>query len=350
MSFVKLDCGMLNSSIWIDRPARELFITALLMAEPWQTPVALEAMQPDSLEANGFIVPPGWYGFVRASPVGVIRASCMDIVEGRDALRRLLEPDGDSRSQAFEGRRLARVNGGLVVLNYDAYRQRDYTATERSRRYRERLMRDAASTDGNAVTDPNVTRDTVTQRRCNALQGVTQRHATQAEEEAEAEAEKNHIKPRIINVKPPIPPAPMQWADIRVHYPARVGSQDWRRALVAANARIREGDSWDDLLAGAKRYAAFCKATGKAGTEYVMQAARFFGPSRAYAEPWQAPAANGHSRPPVDLEAARAAQEAAERRKQASIEAARRQFSGQSSESASDRPALLPLPDLSIGR
>ena len=34
MPFVKLDCGMLDSTLWFEREAREVFITALLMAEP----------------------------------------------------------------------------------------------------------------------------------------------------------------------------------------------------------------------------------------------------------------------------------------------------------------------------
>ena len=36
MAFVKLDCGMIDSTLWIDREAREIFITALLMAQPME--------------------------------------------------------------------------------------------------------------------------------------------------------------------------------------------------------------------------------------------------------------------------------------------------------------------------
>jgi hypothetical protein len=43
------------------------------------------------------------------------------------------------------------------------------------------------------------------------------------------------------------------------------------------------------MLDGVRRYAAFCRATGKTGTEYVMQAARFFGRAEEYAEPWTVP-------------------------------------------------------------
>jgi hypothetical protein len=41
-----------------------------------------------------------------------------------------------------------------------------------------------------------------------------------------------------------------------------------------------------DMIAGVERYVAHCKADGKIGTPYVMQAVRFFGTSKQYAEPW----------------------------------------------------------------
>ena len=39
-----------------------------------------------------------------------------------------------------------------------------------------------------------------------------------------------------------------------------------------------------------QRYAKFCDATGKTGTEYVMQAATFFGPDKHYENDWTIPA------------------------------------------------------------
>ena len=52
---------------------------------------------------------------------------------------------------------------------------------------------------------------------------------------------------------------------------------------------MRQGVSPEDLHAGVRRYAAFIRATGKEGTEYVKQAASFFGPDRHWEEPWSAP-------------------------------------------------------------
>ena len=138
MAFVKLDCGILNSTLWIDREARELFVTALLMAEPYEVRTPMEQLQVRTLDKTGFVVPPGWYGFVPAAGVGIIRRAGLDLEQGIAALERLGSPELESRTPDFEGRRLVRVDGGFIALNFDKYRQKDHTAAERSRRYREK--------------------------------------------------------------------------------------------------------------------------------------------------------------------------------------------------------------------
>ena len=169
MPFVKLDCGMLNSTIWADRVAREVFITALLLAEPREYDDPVQEIATRNLDYTGWEAPPGWYGFVPASGPGVVdRAGLGDREAGVAALERLAGPDPESRSQDHDGRRMIRVDGGFLILNYDKYRQRDYTAAERQRRFRERKKD-----------------NTVTSR----VLRVTSRHVTQAEAEAEAEAE-----------------------------------------------------------------------------------------------------------------------------------------------------------------
>lgn len=69
-------------------------------------------------------------------------------------------------------------------------------------------------------------------------------------------------------------------------YPRREGSNPRRRALRAYCARLGEGVEEHALLAGVRRYAAFCAARGKVGTAFVQQAATFFGPDRPFAEAW----------------------------------------------------------------
>lgn len=138
MAFVKLDTGVLDSTLWIDRPCREIFITALLMAEPLELGEPLDQFEVRSLTKTGFVVPPGWYGFVRAAGVGIANRALMDMEIGLNALQRLGDIDPESRSKEHEGRRLVRVDGGYIILNYFKYRDRDHTAAERQQRLRER--------------------------------------------------------------------------------------------------------------------------------------------------------------------------------------------------------------------
>lgn len=141
MAFVKLDCGMLDSTIWADPDATKLFITALLMAEPKELIQEESQIEVRTLKETGFKVPPGWYGFVAAAGSGIASRAKMELEVGLAALERLGAPELDSRTPDFEGRRLVRVNGGYVALNYAKYREKDHTSAERSRRYRERKMK-----------------------------------------------------------------------------------------------------------------------------------------------------------------------------------------------------------------
>jgi hypothetical protein len=88
-------------------------------------------------------------------------------------------------------------------------------------------------------------------------------------------------------------PDPEWLADFKREYPDRLGGQEWRKAIRAANSRIAEGHSPAEFIAGAKRYHAHCKALEKIGTEFVKQAATFLGPDKHFLEPWPAkPKAN----------------------------------------------------------
>ena len=138
MPFVKLDCGILNSTLWFERDAREIFITALLMAEPFELLDPAPQIQVDSLELTGWVVPPGWYGFVPAAGVGIVDRAKVPAAAGYPALRMLGEPEISSRTPDFDGRRMVRINGGYLILNFIKYREKDATNTERQRRWRER--------------------------------------------------------------------------------------------------------------------------------------------------------------------------------------------------------------------
>lgn len=80
-------------------------------------------------------------------------------------------------------------------------------------------------------------------------------------------------------------------------YPKRAGGNSKAAAWKAWKARIKDGVNTEVMLAGVNRYAGYVRATGSAGTQYVKQAATFFGPDRHFEEPWQAPAGAVSGRP-----------------------------------------------------
>lgn len=82
-------------------------------------------------------------------------------------------------------------------------------------------------------------------------------------------------------------------------YPKRAGGNSKAGAFKAWKARLKDGVKPDDMLAGVKRYAAYARATGSVGTQFVKQAATFFGPDRHFEESWQSPSAPSGGRPGV---------------------------------------------------
>jgi hypothetical protein len=145
MAFLKLDTNILSSSVWIERDVRDIFVTALLMAEPHELRREEPQIEVRTLNHTGWVVPPGWYGFVAAAGVGICNQALVSYEEGLTALEKLGAPDLNSRSQVYEGRRLVRINHGYIVLNYIAYREKDHTNKERQSRWRKKKKADAAA-------------------------------------------------------------------------------------------------------------------------------------------------------------------------------------------------------------
>jgi hypothetical protein len=172
MPFVKIDVGILNSSLWIDLAARNIFMTALLMAEPFELREPAAQIELRSLAPTGWTVPTGWYGFARASGLGIVDRAKLSVEDGYAALEKLGAPEIESRSNAFEGRRLVRVDGGFIILNYITYRERDYGSAERMQRMRDRkkMQRNASPVTSHVTPKTGLLRN-----------------ITQAEAEAEAD-------------------------------------------------------------------------------------------------------------------------------------------------------------------
>ena len=150
--FVKLFSSILDSSVWSeDHATVRVWITMLVMADE--------------------------DGVVRASNSGLAHRARVSEKELKHGLKVLSEPDLDSKSPEWGGRRIEKIEGGWVCLNYNKYREirtnRQIRDAERQRRHRAR--------------QPNTGRDT-----SHLSQDVTEGHSTsppEAEAEAEAEGE-----------------------------------------------------------------------------------------------------------------------------------------------------------------
>ena len=69
-------------------------------------------------------------------------------------------------------------------------------------------------------------------------------------------------------------------------YPKREGGNSRKAAVNAYRARIKQGATPADLLAGVGRYAFFIRAKGQEGTAFVKQASSFFGTGEHWREAW----------------------------------------------------------------
>src|SRR5215471_19922764 len=180
MPFVKLDTRILRSTLWANHDDTVVFITALLMAEPWYVEDPTSQLNLIDNNTTGFVVPPGDYGFVSGAPSGILRnvpgqIPALSFEAGLAALNRLGSPDPVSGTDDYEGRRLVRVSGGFVVLNFMRYRERDLSSAERARRYRERKKINSSHRDAGDGVTGNVT---------------SHRSVTDADADADVEAEK----------------------------------------------------------------------------------------------------------------------------------------------------------------
>lgn len=63
-------------------------------------------------------------GVCEASVPGLADFARVSVDDCRAALEKLMAPDPDSRSQEHEGRRIAKIDGGWVILNHRKYREK----------------------------------------------------------------------------------------------------------------------------------------------------------------------------------------------------------------------------------
>jgi len=201
----------------------------------------------------------------------------------RQGIEALCQPDPHSQSKAEGGRRLVPIDPGREwgwrAVNVAIYRQKasganqvlDGRNAEKVRRYKERHRETPPDTNGTPTH--------------------TQTHThTQTEEKNPTAVAKRD--------------APTWFPDFKAAYPKRGGDQPWRSAGRSASARLAEGHTPTEFIEGAKRYAAYIRAVGKEGTEFVKQASTFLGPDKPFLEPWDLPATKADARFAMNAETA----------------------------------------------
>jgi hypothetical protein len=147
MSFAKLFSSITESSLWSEpKEVRLLFVSMLARADAT--------------------------GFVDASIPGLERLANLIPEEVRNALSALEGPDPHSKNPANEGRRILKVPGGWMILNYEEYRNR--RGDQERRDYMRDYMREY--------------------RRKLNVNAVNRSKPPLAQAEAEAEADKERVR------------------------------------------------------------------------------------------------------------------------------------------------------------
>jgi len=105
------------------------------------------------------------HGQVLASIPGLADSAKVSMDECLEALQVFLSPDEYSRTKDYEGRRIAEIDGGWLLLNYEKFRERRDDEEQRIQtRERVRRFREKAKAIGNVVTE------SVTETQSNDIQ------------------------------------------------------------------------------------------------------------------------------------------------------------------------------------
>ena len=220
-------------------------------------------------------------GVLDYTPEALAGATGFPVEIIKEGLEQLQQPDPNSRTNDYEGRRIVpleegKQNGWLVVNKekYVAIKDMDDIREQAKLRKRRQREKQAQVDDSEG---------------CHA--DVTQGHAKSRHIDKDVDQDKDKDEKKEKNTTARSrQESPPEFDDFKLIYPERGGNQPWGKALKTINARLKDGATWPELIDGAGRYAVFCKATGKLGTEYVLQATTFCGPEQHYLKQWNLPA------------------------------------------------------------
>lgn len=198
-----------------------------------------------------------------------------------DSLSEFFSDDGECWTHERIERDLETVNGALEQrvragkASAEARKRAKQTKNEREGNDRSTTVEKPLERKG-SEKPTNKDTDTDTDTKNKTLGTSASDAPTQSEPAKAASSEKK-------------PPYPQEFELAWQKYPKRPGSNPKRQAFKAWSARTKEGHDPAVILAGVIRYAKFCQSTGKANTEYVMQAVRFFGTSCEFENEWTPP-------------------------------------------------------------
>ena len=80
-----------------------------------------------------------------------------------------------------------------------------------------------------------------------------------------------------------------EFNEMWANYPKRAGGNPKKPAFEQYLKRLKDGYTHEEMREGTLKYLAFCEATKKVNTEYVMQAKTFYGPSENFLEDYPIP-------------------------------------------------------------
>jgi hypothetical protein len=196
--FTKLFSSIVTSTIWQEDPeTKVVWITLLALADP--------------------------EGFVDGTVPGIANIARISVKKTRIAINKLESPDPDSRTPDYDGKRIAKVDGGWILLNYAKYRKvRDM---DERKEYMRQYMQDYRK---HHVNNP-----------VNNVNNVNQCKPQLAHTEAEAEAELKNTKRHSILV----------WFDYENRTLTGLTDQDyldWSEAFPAVDVRqeIKSACQW----------------------------------------------------------------------------------------------------------
>ena len=184
-AFTKLFSSIVSSSIWTeDAETRIVWVTMLALADK-----------------NGEV----W-----ASIGGLAKQSGVPRDKCAEAVSKFLAPDPDSRTKDNEGRRIAEIDGGWVMLNYGKYRELGRTEDRREYFAEHKRLSRSKSPQSPHMSTPCPQKSPI------------------AEAEAEAEAKKD-IPPAAVDLAQDIMATDQKTADKIAATEAVYSWLDWRR-------------------------------------------------------------------------------------------------------------------------